>query len=72
MWLLGLAALPRYRDVEDAVPYERFAVPIRRAGPMCPAARYACFPPGGARGSRPKECSYHAAARAYRVYVEKV
>ena len=41
------------RDVEDAVPYGRFAVSIRRAGPMCPAARYACFPSGGARGPRP-------------------
>ena len=41
MWLLGLAALPRCRDVGDAVPYGRFAVPIRRAGPMCPAAAHA-------------------------------
>ena len=32
------AALPRWRDVGDTVPYGRFAAPIRRAGPMCPAA----------------------------------
>ena len=48
------------------------AVPIRRAGPMCPAAQYACFPPGGARGPRPTECSDHAAARAYFVYAKPV
>ena len=43
----------RCAPLRDAVPYERFAVPIRRAGPMCPAAQYACFPSGGARGPRP-------------------
>ena len=43
----------RCAPLRDAVPYERFAVPIRRAGPMCPAARYARFPSGGARGPRP-------------------
>ena len=29
------------RDVEDAVPYTRFNIPSRRAGPVCPAAGYA-------------------------------
>ena len=32
------AALPRCRDVGDAVPYGRVTVILRRAGPMCPAA----------------------------------
>ena len=31
----------RCAPLRDAVPYERFAVPIRRAGPMCPAAAHA-------------------------------
>ena len=31
----------------------RSAASVRRAGPMCPAAQYACFPSGGARGPRP-------------------
>ena len=31
----------RCAPLQDAVPYERFAVPIRRAGPMCPAAAHA-------------------------------
>ncbi len=31
----------------------RSAASVRRAGPMCPAARYARFPSGGARGPRP-------------------
>ena len=62
----------RCAPLRDAVPYERFAVPIRRAGPMCPAARYARFPSGGARGPRPTECSDHAAARAYFVYAKPV
>ena len=39
------------RDVEDAVPYTRFNIPSRRAGPACPAAGYAFF--GGTHGSRP-------------------
>ena len=37
----------RCAPLRDAVPYERFAVPIRRAGPMCPAAAHA-FPAGHA------------------------
>ena len=43
----------RCAPLRDAVPYGRFSAPVRRAGPMCPAARYACFPSGGARGPRP-------------------
>ena len=35
----------------DAVPYTRFNIPSRRAGPACPAAGYAFF--GGAHGPRP-------------------
>ena len=31
----------RCAPLRDAVPYGRFAVPIRRAGPMCPAAAHA-------------------------------
>ena len=45
------AALPRCRDVEDAVPYGWITHLPRRAGPMCPAAGYAFF--GGTHGSRP-------------------
>ena len=41
------------RDVEDGVPYTRFNIPSRRAGPACPAAGYAFF--GGTHGSRPTE-----------------
>ena len=37
----------RCAPLRDAVPYGRFAVPIRRAGPMCPAAAHA-FPAGHA------------------------
>ena len=37
----------RCTPLRDAVSYERFAVPIRRAGPMCPAAAHA-FPAGHA------------------------
>ena len=33
------AALPRCRDVGDAVPYGRFAAPVRRTGFAHPAAR---------------------------------
>ena len=39
----------RCAPLRDAVPYGWFSVPIRRAGPMCPAARHACFPSGGAQ-----------------------
>ena len=46
------AALPRCRDVGDAVPYGRFAVILRRAGPMCPAAIRA-VPAAGRCGHRP-------------------
>ena len=57
------AALPRCRDVvpqghlfrfaplQDAVPYTRFNIPSRRAGPVCPAEE--CVPDGGTHGSRP-------------------
>ena len=43
----------RCAPLRDAVLYGWFSVPVRRAGPMCPAAQYACFPSGGARGPRP-------------------
>ena len=46
------AALPRCRDVGDAVPYGRFAVILRRAGSMCPAAIRA-VPAAGRFGHRP-------------------
>ena len=35
----------------DAVPYTRFNIPSRRAGPACPAEK--CVPGGGTHGSRP-------------------
>ena len=38
-------------NVEDAVPYTRFNIPSRRAGPVCPAEK--CVPGGGTHGSRP-------------------
>ena len=36
---------------QDAVPYTRFNIPSRRAGPVCPAGK--CVPGGGTHGSRP-------------------
>ena len=44
----GAAALTGRRD---AVPYTRFNIPSRRAGPACPAEK--CVPGGGTHGSRP-------------------
>ena len=41
----------RCAPLQDAVPYTRFNIPSRRAGPACPAAGYAFF--GGTHGSRP-------------------
>ena len=39
------------RDGGDAVPYTRFNIPSRRAGPACPAEK--SVPGGGTHGSRP-------------------
>ena len=41
----------RCAPLQDAVPYRRFTVPSRRAGPACPAEK--CVPGGGTHGSRP-------------------
>ena len=41
----------RTKIVGDTVPYTRFNIPSRRAGPACPAEK--CVPGGGTHGSRP-------------------
>ena len=41
----------RFAPLQDAVPYTRFNIPSRRAGPACPAEK--CVPGGGTHGSRP-------------------
>ena len=41
----------RFAPLQDAVPYTRFNIPSRRAGPVCPAEK--CVPGGGTHGSRP-------------------
>ena len=40
-----------HKIVGDGVPYTRFSIPSRRAGPACPAEK--CVPGGGTHGSRP-------------------
>ena len=41
----------RTKIAGDGVPYTRFNIPSRRAGPACPAEK--CVPGGGTHGSRP-------------------
>ena len=41
----------RCAPLQDAVPYRRFNIPSRRAGPACPAEK--CVSGGGTHGSRP-------------------
>ena len=53
---------PRWRDVEDAVPYARFTAPVCRAGPMCPAAEHRICP-GGAHGPRPTRRQHRFSAQ---------
>ena len=51
---VGIRLPARHRRADgtsDTVPYTRFNIPSRRAGPACPAEK--CVPGGGTHGSRP-------------------